>query len=544
MLSRYPTAFLQTFIRTVLLPLGMITMSTGILSCQTFAEDPLHVRIDRLIRKQTAIPFADRSSDANFLRRVSLDFVGQIPTAKEVRAFMQSTDPSKRQAVIDALLADTRYADRMTDVFNVMLIERRAKHDDWIEYLHDAFAANKPWNQMCREMLAPNADDEVTRASAFFHTSRLAQYGQNPPDVPGLVRDVGRMFLGVDVQCAECHDHLTVDDYKQVDYQGLYAFVANTSLRRDVKFPAVAEKPLVQKISFKSVFVGDEEMTGPRLPGGTEIEIPESEAGKEYLVPPDKKLGAPGVLKFSPLKVLAEALPTGQNKAFARNITNRLWWLMMGRGLVEPLDLHHSDNSPSHPELLDLLATEFTKQHFDIKWLLRELALTETYQRSGLLPEGANEQTPLTTYCSALERPMSALQIMMALQKALGESVSEEKAVQETQIRFEKAFANPPKEPEVTVTPTVKGALFLSNDQTVLHWFQRHEGNLVDRLAKLELNRAIIDEAYLSVLSRLPTDEECNEMDEFISDFPGPRERAIGHLAWALASSTEFFVNH
>ncbi|MCC6509471.1 MAG: DUF1553 domain-containing protein, partial [Pirellulaceae bacterium] len=278
-------------------------------------------------------------------------------------------------------------------------------------------------------------------------------------------------------------------------------------------------------------------------------------AGEEYLVPPDKKLRTPGVLKFSPLKVLAEALPSDQNQAFSRNIANRLWWMMMGRGLVEPLDLHHSANPPSHPQLLDLLATEFTKQHFDIKWLLRELALTETYQRSGLLPQGADEQTPLTTYCSALERPLSARQIMLALQTASGEPSTEDKATEdkakdgkkaaeELQLRFEKAFANPPKEPEVAVTPTVKGALFLSNDQMVTQLFQRKDGNLVDRLAKLEPNQAIIDEAYLSVLSRLPTDDERSELEKFMGEFAGPRERAIGHIAWALASSTEFIVNH
>lgn len=508
------------------------------------ADDSLHARIDRLVSEKAAGTLADRSTDAEFMRRISLDLAGQIPTAGEVRSFLKDTSLGKREALIDRLLADDRYCDRMTDVFNTMLIERRTKHEEWLNYLRTSLAANKPWDQMAREILAPDAGNELTRGSALFYTARLEHYGQNPPDVPGLVRDVGRMFLGVDVQCAQCHDHLFVDQYKQVDYQGLYAFVGTATLRQDLKFPAVGENPLLRKIAFKSVFEGVEKATGPRLPGGMEIAIPEFPKGEEYLVPPDKKQRTPGVLKFSPMRALSENLARIDNPAFARNIVNRLWWLMMGRGLVDPLDLHHADNPPSHPELLDLLAREMVAHGFDIKWLLRELALSETYQRSGLLPSDATAQTPVTAYRSALERPLSADQIMTILRQATGKTMTDEKSLTEIRASFEKIFANPPKEPEVSVAPTVKAALFLSNDRVVLSWFEPHDGNLVDRLCKLDSCAAIADEAYLSILSRLPSESEQAEIEGFMANFNGPRERAIQHVGWALASSTEFITNH
>ena len=112
--------------------------------------------------------------------------------------------------------------------------------------------------------------------------------------------------------------------------------------------------------------------------------------GAEFPIPEAAKDAAP----FSPLALLAENLP--QSDLFARNIVNRVWFVMMARGIVHPLDLHHSDNPPSHPELLDLLAREFIAHRYDVKWLLRELALTETYQRSSLLPEG--QQQPTLTF--------------------------------------------------------------------------------------------------------------------------------------------------
>lgn len=516
----------------------------GFSSLSVFGQESLHARIDRLILERTGGEVSHKSSDAEFLRRVSLDFVSHIPSAKDARSFIEDETPNKRQFLIDRLLADDRYAIRMADVFNVSLIERRSKHEEWINYLRSSFSSNKPWDDMVREIVAPDSDNEANRGAAFFYTARLERYGQNPPDVPGLVRDVGRMFLGVDVACAQCHDHLFINDYKQVDYQGLYAFVGNTVLRQDVKFPAITENPLLTKVAFKSVFEGVEKMTGPRLPGGPEIEIPEQNQGEEFLIPPDKKIRAPGVLKFSPIRALSESLTRSDKPEFSKNIANRLWWIMMGRGLVEPLDMHHSGNPASHPELLDLLAREMVEHKFDIKWMLRELALSDTYQRSSIQPTDIAEPPLAASYRTALERPLLSEQWITILREVTGEATTDPKTLTEWQARFDKIFANPPKEPELNVAPTVKAALFLSNDRVVLSWFDRKDGNLVDRLCKLDNTEAIVDEAYLSILTRLPTVVERTDMEHFLDKFKGPREKSIGQMAWALAASTEFFVNH
>jgi hypothetical protein len=511
---------------------------------------PLHERIDQLIEAQAGGPLAAQASDAEFLRRVTLDFAGRIPTADELRAFLADTSAdnsnAKRTAVVDKLLASDEYPRRMQQVFHVMLMERLGDHEEWSKYLHDSFAANKPWDQMCREMMNPNPDDEATRGAALFFTKRLENYGQNPVDVPALVRDVGRLLMGIDVQCCQCHDHLFVDDYKQEYYQGLFAFVGQTYIRKDLKFPAVGEKPLTKKVEFMSVFIQKPKAIGPKLPGIAEVSLPEFKAGEEYEIPPDKKTKFPGKPKFSALQVLAEQLPTADNRLFSHNIANRLWWLMMGRGLVHPLDLQNTENAPSHPEVLELISHELAAHQFDMKWLLRELALSRTYQRSGVA-EFALETIPPQSYRVALEKPLSSEQLLASMLRATGEyeqTKGDAKKLTALQAHFDKAFANPPREPEVEHSPSVKAALFLLNDDTVIGWLAPGKENLTARLAKIDDSDKLAEELYASVLSRLPTAEERAEVAAFLKSHGDRRDKAIENLAWALLASSEFCTNH
>jgi hypothetical protein len=535
------------------LRLGVFAFSllVGVVSAQ--ADEPLSKRIDQLIlasAKQPASPVAD---DAEFLHRVTLDLAGRIPTASEVRTFFADTATDKRVKFVDQLLASPEYPRRMHDVFHVMLMERLGEHADWSKFLLTSFEKNKPWDQMVREMLSPNPDDEATRGAAFYWTKRLENYGQNPVDLPALTRDVGRMFLGKDFQCCQCHDHLLVNEYKQVHFQGLFAFVGNTFIRQDLKFPAVGEKPVAKKVEFMSVFVKEKKETGPRLPGGEEVAIPEFPKGEEFAVAPNKKERFEGTPKFSPLKTLSEQLPKADNAAFSKNIVNRLWFVMLGRGIVHPLDLHHVDNPPSHPELLDLLAKEFVAHQFDIKWLLREIALSEAYQRSSRLASPSALGPEPSTFLTAIEKPLSAEQVLASVLQATGESdkfanaATDPAAAKELDTlreRFRKAFANPPREPEGEYSPSVKGTLFLLNDATVLGWLTPRPGNLIDRLSKISEAPAVADELYLTVLSRLPSNDERTEVVAFLAKTPDQRPKILGQLAWALLASTEFSVNH
>ena len=521
-----------------------------------FADEPLHARIDQLIEAAAGTSVSPVADDAEFLRRVSLDFAGRVPSVDEARAFLSDSAVEKRVVLIDRLLASPEFPRRMREAFHVQLMERAGEHEEWTRFLEQSFAVNKPWDQLVREILNPNADDEAARGAAYFLTKRLENYGQQPVDLPGLTRDVGRLFLGVDLQCAQCHDHLLIDDYKQVDFQGLHTFVSHTTIRQDVKFPAVAEKLVDKKTEFMSVFVKEAKATGPRLPFGTEVDVPTFAKGEEFALAPDKKTKSPGKPKFSPLAILAEQLSTASNTQFSRNIVNRLWWQMLGRGLVHPLDLQHSKNPPSHRAVLELLATEFVTHKFDIKWLLRELALTRTYQRSSLLPSGLEREPLPDRYVVAIEKPLSTEQLMWSILQAMGElsryqptvdadgKPKPNAAYDELKKRFVAAFANPPREPEGDFAPSVKAALFLSNDAKVLDLLKPREGNLAEQLVNEADSGKLAERLYLAILTRAPSPDEVADVAKYLTAHAADRAKAVGQLIWALMASTEFCVNH
>ena len=344
------------------------------------ADQPaLHFLID-----QQLVPVAGTEaplcSDAEFLRRVSLDLIGMPPTADQARKFIQDPNPDKRALLIDQLIASPHYPRHLASTLDLMLMERRAhthvSADEWQAWLIKAVRENRPWNLLVRELLLADGDDPATRPAARFTLDRAAE-----PHL--LTRDIGRILFGRDLQCAQCHDHPIVNDYMQTDYQGLLAFLtpayAQVVKQADKEKTVVGEKAGTE-LTFSSVFVGVPHRTGARIPGATAIDEPFLLPGEEYDVPPaDNTKPVP---KFSRRAKLAELATSGSNAAFNQNIVNRLWAQMFGRGLVHPLDLHHSDNPATNPELLRLLAEHFVGMNFNIQAFLRELALTRVYQRS------------------------------------------------------------------------------------------------------------------------------------------------------------------
>jgi hypothetical protein len=507
------------------------------------AAEPLHERIDQIVERAAKGPVPPIADDAEFLRRACLDLRGSIPSSAEAREFLADKSPDKRAKLIDRLLAAPEYPRRMRELWNVMLMERLGVSPDWDKYLEDSFAANKPWDVLVREMLrGDEGENGSLRGSTFFYTKRLENYGQNPVDKDGLARDIGRLFLGVDLQCAGCHNHLFIKDYKQQDYQGLFAFIENTNLQAGPK-PSLTETLMTKKREFNSVFEPDKKKaTGPKLLGDDEVTIPVLKKGEEFAVPPDARKRIPGVPKFSPRRELAERLPRPENAAFKRNVANRLWWIMMGRGLVEPLDQHHSENPPSHPEVLSLIADEFAAAKFDMKGMLRELALSRTYQRSSAVP--ASVKLPRESFLVANEKGLSAEQLAESVWRAVGVSRPVPAEMNKALAEFLKAFANPAREPEMEFRSSVKAALFMSNSELVVSWLEPKDGNLTDRLTKLADAKQLADELYLSVLTRLPSEEESSAVTAYLAKRADNRAQAIKNLAWSLLASTEFCVNH
>ena len=346
------------------------------------ADEPLHVKIDQIVDQTVSGPQADVSDDLTFLRRVSLDLIGRVPSSRETNAFLADQSPDKRAKLVDRLASGGAFPRHMAAVLDVMLMERRAdKHVKSAEFrgwLRKAIEADKPWIEIARDLLAADGSPGENRPAAAFFMEREVE-----PNL--LTREIGRMFFGIDVQCAQCHDHPNIDDYYQGDYYGLYAFVRRTTLfRPNAKKPALLAESAAGGASFKSVFTDRQASTGPRLPGSVEFTEPVFLVGDEYSVKPAKNVRP--VPKYSRRAKLAELVAAGGNRAFDRNIANRLWAIMLGRGLVQPVDQHHSDNPPTNPALLDLITREFVASNYNIRAFMREVALTGVYQRSFRLP--------------------------------------------------------------------------------------------------------------------------------------------------------------
>jgi hypothetical protein len=371
------------------------------------AEEPLHARIDQLVEASTEAPLAQVVGDNEFIRRVCLDLTGMPPSIDLLKSFLADNSPDKREKLVAQLLASDEYARHMTTSLDIMLMERRRnqhiKQEEWYAWLFQSVKENKPWNQIAKEILGADGTDPETRAAVRFYLDRGSE-----PNL--LTRDVARMFFGKDLQCAQCHDHPIFDDYKQADFHGLYSFLAGGyEFKAPDKKTYYAEKAGGEEI-YASVFLPDfKEETAPKLPSGAEIAEPKFYPGDEYKVKPDKTVRP--VLKYSRRQKLAELATNGENRAFNENIANRLWAHMLGRGIVDPVDLHHTANPPSHPQLLKLLGEEIARMNFDMRAFLKEIALSKTYQRSIDLPADLVVRSQQEAKeLPALEQELAALQ--------------------------------------------------------------------------------------------------------------------------------------
>lgn len=379
------------------------------LSQNLFAQaPPLNVRIDELVTQAHVGPLAPPASDGEFARRVYLDLTGMVPSSAELAAFVADASADKRVKLIDQLLASPRYVRHMANVFDVMWMERRPDKNvpaaEWQQYLFDSFAANKPYDQLAREVLSSDGTDAATRPAAKFFLDRDAE-----PNL--MTRDIGRIFFGRDYQCNQCHNHPLIDDYLQPDYYGIFAFVNRTDLFTGKDKKVVLMDKADGEVSYQSVFdkaaIG---ITWPRVPGGKQVEEPKFNPGEEYVVAPAKEVRH--VPKYSRrLQLAAQIVPT--NKPFNRNIANRLWGQMLGRALVEPVEFQYAGNPPSNPQLLEMLADEFAAMKYDIKGFLREIALSQAYQRAMDMP------TDIAAQGAAAQARLAALE---AEQKTLADA--------------------------------------------------------------------------------------------------------------------------
>ncbi len=498
------------------------------------ARDPLPPRVDKLIVaghpdfSKLAAPLAD---DAEFVRRVYLDLTGTIPTAAEARAFLDDKSPNKRTTMVNTLLNSPGYVRRMVWFLDVTLMERRGDakvpQAAWEAYLQAAVTENRPYNQLVRDVLSNDGSDPKTRPAAKFFLDRDLE--------PNLVtRDLARIFLGRNLQCAQCHDHPSVDDYKQEEYYGIQAFVNRSFLFPNAQAPtAIIAEKAEGDVTFMSVFDKAKKSytITPKMPGAKAMTEEKLEKGKEYKVAPAANVRP--IPAYSRRELLAGALTSRNNPAFARTAVNRIWAMMLGRGLVNSPDWDHSANPPSHPELLDLLAGEFVAHNYDVKWLVRQIALTQTYQRSSEV-RSTSDDVPADRYLVAVMKPLSPEQLAYAIAQAGGQPEG-----RGALGPFRSTFGARPGESQDGVAATLDQTLFLKYGTSVRALL----AGRVPLLAKLPTDDAVAEELFLSVLSRRPTADEVRDIANVLKTAKD-RNAALAELTWALVASAEFRFNH
>ena len=516
------------------------------------SRNPLPPRIDAHIvagYPDFARQAAPKSDDAEFVRRVYLDLTGTIPTSAEVTAFLADKSAGNRSKLINSLLDSPGFTRRMMWFYDVMLMERRGDakvpRAAWEQYLRDVVNENRPYDVFVRELLSADGSDPKTRPAAKFFLDRDLE--------PNLVtRDLSRIFLGRNLQCAQCHDHPNVDAYKQDEFYGIQAFLNRTFLFPNATAPtAIIAEKAEGDVTFVSVFdkAKKQNTTAPRMPGMKAIEEAKPEKGKEYKVAPAANVRP--VPTFSRRELLAGAITAADNPAFARTAVNRLWAMLLGRGLVNSPEWDHSGNAPSHPELLNLLAAEFVKHNYDVKWLLRRIALTDTYQRSSAAPAGDAELPP-DRYLVALLKPLTPEQFGYAISQASGQTDADRialgpkytEAMVDARVApriapFRSTFSARAGEPQDGFTATLDQTLFLKYGPTVRAMLATRAANL----AKLTDSGAIADELFLSVLSRPPAPEEKADVADALKHAKD-RNTTLTELVWALVTSAEFRFNH
>ncbi len=501
-----------------------------------------------------------RASDAELLRRLCLDVIGRIPTLDETERFLNDESPDKHHRLIDQLLSHDEmpiyWAVTMDEWFNGNLLEREFGADGFINYLGETIEANTPWNVIAREMLVPNVKDKRQHGAAYFLAVRL-RGSDKSAKLDAMTSGVASVFFGVQLQCAKCHDHPFVDQWKQDHYYGLAAFLGRTQEVRMGNTPFIKERAdgevtfvttAAKEKTARLVFLDGREFDEPKPP---------EDRNKWYTKGSN---GSPEVPYYSRRQTLADYALNAKSEFFKRAIVNRVWKQLMGRGLVEPVDQMNSVNPASHPELLTRLADDFANNGFDLKRLIAGILRSDAYQRSSRWDSGKRPAD--VTYAAAIVKPLSASQLVTSVAIATGkyrtmqQKLEREKGKRKIEevtpaiVRQQFARDREVREFAAMFKPGGEGfqansgqALFLTYNSSMQKQLQPSQGNLIESLLKNDDDIEVTKTVYLKVLSRPPSDEEVQIVTGSFAAADS-RSSACQEVVWALLCGNEFRFNH
>lgn len=454
--------------------------------------------------------------DATYLRRVYLDLVGTIPSVAQTRDFLADENPDKRRKIVEELAADGRYASHQSRVWRRIMVPAGSpgamfatQLEPWLE---QQFAANIPYDEFARRLITAKGNGGSGTPLTFY-----AAIGNTPDN---LASSFSRIFLGVRIGCAKCHNH-PFADWRQEDFWGMAAFFA--SISRDGNPNGAVNDSKVTKIK-------------------------PMESTKEYEVRflwseepakiPDNRV---------PREVLADWMVARENRNFSATAVNRVWQQLCGVGLIPQVDDLDQVSSKQRGEMLDELARRFADAEFDVNWLVQGICKSKAYQRVSMAEE-IREQSPLSTH-----RPLKTLspeQVFDALEQALmlpvgkdGQSPRHNGQREQIIARLNEAVGEAPDQYRAGIP------------QTLLMM----QGTLISRATDLEESRTLravvdapflepaskIETLYLAALTRKPESKELDTLLRFVTERGSKDERrkAYAEIYWALLNSPEFVLS-
>jgi hypothetical protein len=492
--------------------------------------------------KQIGVPPSPLCDDSTFLRRVSLDIAGRLPTAEEAKTFLASKEADKRDKLIETLLASGDYADYFAGKWTSLLHNKRDAATDitanfaFHSWVRDSLLANTPYDQMVRQLLAATGTIASNPAVAWY--KRVKE--------PTLqLEDVAQLFLGVRMQCAQCHHH-PFERWSQRDYYSMAAF-----------FSQVGRKP--------TTTAGEDVIFHKRG-----IAQAENKKTKQPVKP--AALGAP-TLDISadedPRLHLAAWLSDKSNPFFAKSLVNRYWKHFFRRGLIEPEDDIRDTNPPTNPELLDALANHFIKSGYDLKSVVRAIAQSNTYQLSE--KPNAHNGVDRQNFSHFYPKHLSAEVLLDAIDQFTGAQTDFADLPPGTRAialpdnsynrssGFLKVFGRPEGasvcECERVQSSSLSQSLHLMNAAEVKAKLSANNGT-ADRLVKsAEPDAEKIRALYLAAFARQPRAEELQSVAAFLAstrldaqgkplDPAKAKRQAYEDILWALISTKEFLYNH
>jgi hypothetical protein len=479
------------------------------------------------LRKLRIAP-SETCDDASFVRRVYLDLIGKLPTPEETLSFVADKSTGKRELLVDELMKRKDFADLWVMKWAELLQIRtdnqilRFSYKSALQYfnwLEDQIGRNVPWNQMAQALLTGTGGSFANPAANFYKAET---------DTLKTAENVAQVFMGMRIQCAQCHNH-PFDRWTMNDYYSFAAFFAQVGRKQ-------GEDP-------RETVVFNRGSGGVRHPVDNKDRTP-------------KFLGddVPEIKGQDRREVLAKWLASPDNPFFAQNLANIIWAHFMGRGIIDPVDDVRVSNPPSNPELLEKLGAQLAAYNYDFRRLVRDIVTSRTYQLSA--KSNATNADDTSNFAKAGIRRIRAEVLLDSLNQV---TETKEKfqglplGARATQIAdgrtstyflttFGRATRETPCSCEVKMEPNLSQALHLLNGNAVHDKVQ--SGGVVRRMLKEgKAPRAIIEELYMRTLSRRPTEPELTRLEGFLAEGKKP-EDVLNDIFWSLLNSKEFVFNH